>query len=136
MIEGIYRLMMSDYALPVNIGNPHEMSIEEMAKTIIRMTGSSSRIVYKDLPTDDPKDESLLPADPPEVDVDAEEVKDKRKRRARREDLGQREVDVPEVRPDHGVALKVSKGSGQRLREGARIEVAREGASVERWRET
>jgi nucleoside-diphosphate-sugar epimerase len=40
---------------PVNIGNPHEMTIKEIAETIIRMTGSTSKIVYRPLPTDDPK---------------------------------------------------------------------------------
>ena len=40
---------------PVNIGNPHEMTIAEIAETIIRMTGSKSRLVYRPLPTDDPK---------------------------------------------------------------------------------
>jgi dTDP-glucose 4,6-dehydratase len=55
LVEGIIRLMRSDVNEPVNIGNPHEMSVETMARTIIRMTGSSSRLVYKDLPTDDPK---------------------------------------------------------------------------------
>jgi dTDP-glucose 4,6-dehydratase len=55
LVDGIIRLMLSDVNDPVNIGNPHEMSIEEMARTIIRMTGSSSRLVYKELPTDDPK---------------------------------------------------------------------------------
>jgi dTDP-glucose 4,6-dehydratase len=55
LVEGIVRLMLSKVNDPVNIGNPHEMSVEEMARTIIRMTGSSSRIVYKELPTDDPK---------------------------------------------------------------------------------
>ena len=40
---------------PVNIGNPHEMSIEEMAQLIIKMTGSTSQLVFKPLPTDDPK---------------------------------------------------------------------------------
>jgi len=39
----------------VNVGNPHELSIEEIARTIIRMTGSSSKLVFKPLPTDDPK---------------------------------------------------------------------------------
>jgi dTDP-glucose 4,6-dehydratase len=47
--------MMSSENDPVNIGNPHEMSIEEMARLIIEMTGSKSRIVFKPLPTDDPK---------------------------------------------------------------------------------
>jgi dTDP-glucose 4,6-dehydratase len=55
LVDGILRLMESNLNDPVNIGNPHEMSIEEMARLIIRMTGSSSRIVFKELPTDDPK---------------------------------------------------------------------------------
>jgi dTDP-glucose 4,6-dehydratase len=55
LIEGIIRLMLSSVNDPVNIGNPREMSIEEIARTIIRMTGSKSRIVYRPLPTDDPK---------------------------------------------------------------------------------
>jgi dTDP-glucose 4,6-dehydratase len=54
-IEGIYRLMMSDYSLPVNIGNPEEHTILEFAKIIIKMMDSSSKIVYKQLPTDDPR---------------------------------------------------------------------------------
>ena len=55
LVDGIIRLMLSNVNDPVNIGNPREMTIEEIAKTIIRMTGSKSRIVYKPLPTDDPK---------------------------------------------------------------------------------
>ena len=55
LVEGIVRLMHAKVNDPVNIGNPHEMSVEDMARTIIRMTGSPSRIVYKELPTDDPK---------------------------------------------------------------------------------
>lgn len=55
LVDGILRLVESNQNEPVNIGNPHEMSIEDMARLIIRMTGSSSRIVFKDLPTDDPK---------------------------------------------------------------------------------
>jgi dTDP-glucose 4,6-dehydratase len=55
LVDGIIRLMESPLNEPVNIGNPHEMTIEEIARTIIRMTGSSSKIVYRDLPTDDPK---------------------------------------------------------------------------------
>ena len=47
--------MESEVNDPVNIGNPHEMTIEEIARTIIRMTGSASRLVYRPLPTDDPK---------------------------------------------------------------------------------
>ncbi len=55
LIEGIYRLMMSDQHEPVNIGNPQEMTIRQMAETIIRMTGSRSKLVSKPLPVDDPK---------------------------------------------------------------------------------
>jgi dTDP-glucose 4,6-dehydratase len=55
LIEGIYRLMMSDYALPVNIGNPQEFTMLEFAREIIAATGSKSRIVHKPLPQDDPK---------------------------------------------------------------------------------
>jgi dTDP-glucose 4,6-dehydratase len=55
LVDGIIRLMLSDLNDPVNIGNPTEMTIEEIAKVIIEMTGSRSQIVYKPLPTDDPK---------------------------------------------------------------------------------
>jgi dTDP-glucose 4,6-dehydratase len=55
LINGIYRLMMSDCAEPVNIGNPDEMSVLEFAKRVIEVTGSGSRIVFKELPVDDPK---------------------------------------------------------------------------------
>jgi dTDP-glucose 4,6-dehydratase len=55
LVDGVIRLMESDVNDPVNIGNPHEMTIEEIARTIIRLTGSSSRIVYRPLPEDDPK---------------------------------------------------------------------------------
>jgi dTDP-glucose 4,6-dehydratase len=55
LVDGIIRLMHSDVNDPVNIGNPHEMTIEEIGCTIIRMTGSKSRIVHGPLPTDDPK---------------------------------------------------------------------------------
>jgi dTDP-glucose 4,6-dehydratase len=55
LVDGVIRLMLSDVNVPVNIGNPHEMTIEEMARTIIRMTGARSKIVYGPLPTDDPK---------------------------------------------------------------------------------
>jgi len=54
-VEGIYRLMMSDYSLPVNIGNPEEHTILEFARIILGMIGGSSKIVFKDLPVDDPK---------------------------------------------------------------------------------
>jgi dTDP-glucose 4,6-dehydratase len=55
LIEGIYRLMMGKYDLPVNIGNPVEMTMRQFAKEIIRATGSRSRITFKPLPQDDPK---------------------------------------------------------------------------------
>jgi dTDP-glucose 4,6-dehydratase len=55
LIEGIYRLMMSDYDLPVNIGNPVEMTMLQFAEEIIRATGSRSKIIFKPLPQDDPK---------------------------------------------------------------------------------
>jgi len=55
LVDGIIRLMLSNENDPVNIGNPHEMTIKEIAETIIKMTGSKSRLVYKELPTDDPK---------------------------------------------------------------------------------
>jgi dTDP-glucose 4,6-dehydratase len=55
LVDGIIRLMLSDTNDPVNIGNPAEMTIEEIARVIIEMTGSKSRIVYKPLPEDDPK---------------------------------------------------------------------------------
>ncbi len=54
-IEGIYRLLMSDYHLPVNIGNPQEMTVRELAELIIRLTGSRSPIVSRPLPEDDPR---------------------------------------------------------------------------------
>ncbi|WP_299208245.1 UDP-glucuronic acid decarboxylase family protein [uncultured Dokdonia sp.] len=53
-IEGIYRLLMSDYALPVNIGNDDEITIKEFAEEIIKLTGTDQKIVYKELPIDDP----------------------------------------------------------------------------------
>jgi dTDP-glucose 4,6-dehydratase len=55
LVEGIFRLLKSDYAGPVNIGNPVEISIREFAEEIIRLTGTSQKIVYKPLPADDPK---------------------------------------------------------------------------------
>jgi dTDP-glucose 4,6-dehydratase len=55
LIEGIYRLMMSDYNLPVNIGNPAELTMCQFAEEIIRATQSRSKIVFKPLPQDDPK---------------------------------------------------------------------------------
>ncbi len=55
LIEGIYRLLFSDYASPVNIGNPSEITIKEFCEEIIKLTGTTQKIVYKELPTDDPK---------------------------------------------------------------------------------
>src|SRR5688500_3752826 len=55
LVDGILRLMESDVHDPVNIGNPHEMTIEEIARTIITISGSRSQIVYRPLPEDDPK---------------------------------------------------------------------------------
>jgi dTDP-glucose 4,6-dehydratase len=55
LIEGIYRLMLSNYGLPVNIGNPTEMTVLEFANEIIRATGSKSKLAFKPLPQDDPK---------------------------------------------------------------------------------
>ena len=53
-IEGLYRLLLSDYVLPVNIGNPDEMSILDFAKEIIQLTESNQKIVFEELPKDDP----------------------------------------------------------------------------------
>jgi dTDP-glucose 4,6-dehydratase len=55
LVDGIIRLMLSAVNEPVNIGNPREMTLKSLAETIIRMTGSTSRLVYKPLPEDDPK---------------------------------------------------------------------------------
>jgi dTDP-glucose 4,6-dehydratase len=55
LVEGVIRLMESNLNDPVNIGNPHEMTIEQIARAIIQLTGSKSRIVYRPLPEDDPK---------------------------------------------------------------------------------
>lgn len=55
LVEGIYRLLLSDYAQPVNIGNPDEITINEFAQEIIRLTGSQSKVIYTPLPKDDPK---------------------------------------------------------------------------------
>lgn len=53
-IEGIYRLLFSDYVYPVNIGNPNEITIKDFAEEIIKLTGTSQKIIYKELPVDDP----------------------------------------------------------------------------------
>lgn len=55
LVEGIYRLLMSDYHLPVNIGNPVEITIKQFADEIIKLTGTSQKVIYKPLPQDDPK---------------------------------------------------------------------------------
>ena len=55
LVDGVLRLMEADTHDPVNIGNPHEVTIEEIARTIIRLVGSTSGIVYRPLPVDDPK---------------------------------------------------------------------------------
>lgn len=55
LIDGIYRLMMSDYPDPVNIGNPDEITMFQLAREIVELTESKSRIVFKELPQDDPK---------------------------------------------------------------------------------
>lgn len=55
LVEGIYRLLMSDYAQPVNVGNPQEITIKDFAEEIIKLTGTKQKVVYHDLPVDDPK---------------------------------------------------------------------------------
>jgi dTDP-glucose 4,6-dehydratase len=55
LIEGIYRLLHSDYSGPVNVGNPDEITIGDFAEEIIKLTGTSQKVIYKELPTDDPK---------------------------------------------------------------------------------
>jgi dTDP-glucose 4,6-dehydratase len=55
LIEGIYRLLMSDYVHPVNVGNPNEITIGDFAEEIIKLTGTDQKVIYKPLPQDDPK---------------------------------------------------------------------------------
>lgn len=55
LIEGIYRLLLSDYVMPVNIGNPNEISLLDFAKEILSLTGAQTKIVFKPLPLDDPR---------------------------------------------------------------------------------
>ncbi|MEN9297816.1 MAG: hypothetical protein RLZZ429_129 [Bacteroidota bacterium] len=55
LVEGIYRLLMSDYSMPVNIGNPNEISLLDFAKEVLKLTGAGVKIVHKPLPIDDPK---------------------------------------------------------------------------------
>jgi dTDP-glucose 4,6-dehydratase len=54
LIEGIYRLLHSDYNYPVNIGNPHEITIKDFANEILKLSGSSQKVIFKDLPENDP----------------------------------------------------------------------------------
>ena len=55
LVEGIYRLLLSDYSSPVNIGNPSEITLLQFAEEVLALTGSKSKIVYEPLPQDDPK---------------------------------------------------------------------------------
>lgn len=55
LVEGIVRLLMSNYHMPVNVGNPQEISLKDFAEEIIKLTGTKQKIVYKPLPVDDPK---------------------------------------------------------------------------------
>src|SRR5712691_9718382 len=55
LVEGIYRLLMTDFHEPVNLGNPNEVSILDFAKEILELSGSKSAIVHKPLPQDDPR---------------------------------------------------------------------------------
>jgi dTDP-glucose 4,6-dehydratase len=55
LIEGIYRLLLSEYSLPMNIGNPDEISLQAFAKEILALTGSPLKIIHMPLPVDDPK---------------------------------------------------------------------------------
>ncbi|GAB4030100.1 UDP-glucuronic acid decarboxylase family protein [Spirosoma gilvum] len=55
LVEGIYRLLLSDYAYPVNVGNPSEITIKEFGEEIIKLTGTTQKLVFKELPKDDPK---------------------------------------------------------------------------------
>jgi dTDP-glucose 4,6-dehydratase len=55
LVEGIYRLLLSDYTRPVNIGNPSEITLLQFAEEVLELTGSNSKIVFEPLPQDDPK---------------------------------------------------------------------------------
>jgi len=55
LVEGIYRLLLSDYRMPVNVGNPAEITLLQFAEEVLALTGSKSKIVYEPLPQDDPK---------------------------------------------------------------------------------
>lgn len=54
LVDGIYKLLFSDYSYPVNIGNPHEITIKDFAEEIIKLTGTNQKVIYKALPIDDP----------------------------------------------------------------------------------
>lgn len=55
LVEGIYRLLLSDYAMPMNIGNPSEISLKDFAEEVLKLTGNKVKLTYKPLPADDPK---------------------------------------------------------------------------------
>ncbi|HEX2629125.1 MAG TPA: UDP-glucuronic acid decarboxylase family protein [Chitinophagaceae bacterium] len=55
LVDGIYRLLLSDYVMPVNIGNPNEITLKEFAEEVLQLTGNKVKIIYKPLPVDDPK---------------------------------------------------------------------------------
>ncbi|HRF39354.1 MAG TPA: GDP-mannose 4,6-dehydratase, partial [Saprospiraceae bacterium] len=55
LIDGIYKLLLSDYKMPVNIGNPNEISLKDFAEEILSLTGNKVKIIYQPLPVDDPK---------------------------------------------------------------------------------
>jgi dTDP-glucose 4,6-dehydratase len=55
LVEGIYRLLLSDYVLPMNVGNPNEITIKDFAEEIIKLTGTNQKVIYNPLPKDDPK---------------------------------------------------------------------------------
>ena len=54
LVEGIYKLLLSDYSYPVNVGNPDEITISQFAEEIIKLTGTTQKVIYQDLPVDDP----------------------------------------------------------------------------------
>ena len=54
LVEGIYKLLLSDYSYPVNVGNPDEITISQFAEEVIKLTGTTQKVIYKDLPVDDP----------------------------------------------------------------------------------
>ncbi len=55
LVEGIYRLLLSDYPYPVNVGNPSEITLKDFAEEVLKLTGSNQKIIYRPLPADDPK---------------------------------------------------------------------------------